>query len=67
MNYIIDKLNKFGILESDLDYHLVRASMVILFAFFGYQKWFEYEVPLVELGKDAAMSRRWPATLVRIA
>ena len=31
------------IFQSDLDYHLVRASMVIIFAFFGYQKWFEYE------------------------
>lgn len=54
MNYIIDKLNKFGILQSDLDYHLVRASMVILFAFFGYQKWFEYEaqtlIPFISNG-----------------
>ena len=24
----------------DLDYHIVRASMVIMFFFFGYQKWF---------------------------
>ena len=31
------------IFQSDLDYHVVRASMVIIFAFFGYQKWFEYE------------------------
>jgi uncharacterized membrane protein YkgB len=31
------------IFQSDLDYHLVRASMVVIFAFFGYQKWFEYE------------------------
>ncbi|MBO0797790.1 MAG: DUF417 family protein [Blastocatellia bacterium] len=27
----------------DLDYHFIRASMVIVFLFFGYQKWFEYE------------------------
>jgi uncharacterized membrane protein YkgB len=32
-----------GVLKSDLDYHLIRASMVIIFAFFGYQKWFPYE------------------------
>jgi uncharacterized membrane protein YkgB len=32
-----------GILKDDLDYHLVRASMVIIFSFFGYQKWFNYE------------------------
>jgi uncharacterized membrane protein YkgB len=43
MNYIIKQLNKFGILESDLDYHLLRASMVIIFLFFGYQKWWNYE------------------------
>ena len=34
---------KLGILTEDLDYHLVRASMVIIFLFFGYQKWFKYE------------------------
>jgi uncharacterized membrane protein YkgB len=43
MNYIIKLLNKYGILESDLDYHLIRASMVIIFMFFGYQKWWNYE------------------------
>jgi len=35
---------KFGLLKEDLDYHLIRAAMVIIFLFFGYQKWFEYEV-----------------------
>jgi uncharacterized membrane protein YkgB len=29
--------------QGDLDYHLVRASMVIIYFFFGYQKWFDYE------------------------
>jgi uncharacterized membrane protein YkgB len=43
MNGIIKLLNKYGILESDLDYHLVRASMVVIFLFFGYQKWWNYE------------------------
>src|SRR5262249_6349763 len=28
---------------ANLDYHLVRASMVLIFLLFGYQKWFEYE------------------------
>jgi uncharacterized membrane protein YkgB len=37
-------LNKLGILRADVDYHLIRASMVIVFFFFGYQKWFQYEV-----------------------
>ena len=32
-----------GLLAEDLDYHLVRASMVLIFLFFGYQKWFAYE------------------------
>ncbi|MCS3899981.1 putative membrane protein YkgB [Bradyrhizobium japonicum USDA 38] len=31
------------LLAGDLDYHIVRASMVILFFFFGYQKWWAYE------------------------
>jgi uncharacterized membrane protein YkgB len=37
-------LDKLGILRGDIDYHLIRASMVIVFFFFGYQKWFHYEV-----------------------
>ena len=43
MNSLVNVLTKFGLLKDDLDYHLVRASMVIIFLFFGYQKWFEYE------------------------
>lgn len=42
MNLLIKLLTKVGLLTDDLDYHLVRASMVILFAFFGSTKWFEY-------------------------
>src|SRR5262245_58789420 len=34
-------LGKTGLLEGDLDYHLLRASMVIIFLFFGYQKWWD--------------------------
>src|SRR6267378_126483 len=37
-------LAKLGLLREDADYHLLRASMVIIFFFFGYQKWFAYEV-----------------------
>jgi uncharacterized membrane protein YkgB len=44
MNHVVDVLTKLGILKEDLDYHLIRASMVIIFLFFGYQKWFAYEV-----------------------
>ena len=43
MNSLINVMTRFGLLKEDLDYHLVRASMVIIFLFFGYQKWFEYE------------------------
>jgi uncharacterized membrane protein YkgB len=40
-------LTRSGLLRDDLDYHLVRASMVIIFLFFGYQKWFEYEAQVL--------------------
>jgi len=43
MNFLINALIELGVLKDDLDYHLLRASMVIIFFFFGYQKWFEYE------------------------
>src|SRR5947209_14905841 len=36
-------LAKVGLLREDADYHLIRASMVIIFFFFGYQKWWAYE------------------------
>ena len=40
---LIRALTRLDILHADLDYHFIRASMVIIFAFFGYQKWFNYE------------------------
>ena len=47
-------LGKTGLLEGDLDYHLLRASMVIIFLFFGYQKWWDYEaqtlIPFISNG-----------------
>jgi uncharacterized membrane protein YkgB len=43
MNLLIRALVGLGILKDDLDYHLLRASMVVIFFFFGYQKWFDYE------------------------
>jgi uncharacterized membrane protein YkgB len=42
MNFVNRTLMKLGILRDDIDYHFARASMVIIFAFFGYQKWFNY-------------------------
>jgi uncharacterized membrane protein YkgB len=47
MNFIVDAVAKSGLLKKDLDYNLIRASMVILFLFFGYQKWFQYEVDVL--------------------
>jgi hypothetical protein len=38
MNFITSTLIRLGILKDDLDYQFVRASMVIIFSFFGYQK-----------------------------
>jgi uncharacterized membrane protein YkgB len=43
MKLITNWLIKLGILKDDLDYHLIRAAMVVVFLFFGYQKWFQYE------------------------
>ena len=54
MSALVNLLARSGLLKEDLDYHLIRASMVIIFAFFGYQKWFEYEferlVPFISNG-----------------
>ena len=54
MNLLIKILTKLGLLTKDLDYHVVRATMVILYFFFGYQKWFPYEaqtlVPFISNG-----------------
>ena len=54
MDQVIAKLSKLDIVRGDLDYHLVRAMMVILFLVFGCQKWFDYEaqalVPFISHG-----------------
>jgi uncharacterized membrane protein YkgB len=44
MNFLLRALIKLGVRNEDFGYHLLRASMVIIFFFFGYQKWFQYEV-----------------------
>src|SRR6201990_465027 len=53
-NRLVSALRRSGLLAEDLDYHIVRASMVIMFFFFGYQKWFPYEferlVPFISNG-----------------
>jgi uncharacterized membrane protein YkgB len=54
INLLIKILSKLGVLRRDLDYHVVRASMVIIYFFFGYQKWFPYEahtlIPFISNG-----------------
>src|ERR1700739_2719844 len=54
MNLLIKILTRLGLIKEDLDYHVVRASMVIIYFFFGYQKWFPYEahtlIPFISNG-----------------
>jgi uncharacterized membrane protein YkgB len=54
MSYLIKILAKSGLLKGNLDYHLVRGSMVLIYLLFGYQKWFDYEaqtlIPFISNG-----------------
>jgi uncharacterized membrane protein YkgB len=54
MNHPINALIKLGIPKKDLDYHVVRAAVIIIFLIFGYQKWFDYEaqtlIPFISNG-----------------
>ena len=54
MKYLIKLLAGSRLLKGELDLHLLRASMVLIFLLFGYQKWFEYEaqtlVPFISNG-----------------
>ena len=67
MNTLIKILTKSGLLKDDLDYHLVRASMVLIFLLFGYQKWFEYEAETLRpfIGNDPLISWMYPAFGIR--
>jgi uncharacterized membrane protein YkgB len=47
MDSLVNIVIRLGILKEDLDYHLIRTSMVIIFLFFGYQKWFAYEAQVL--------------------
>jgi hypothetical protein len=51
MNALIKLLSKTSLLKGDLDNHLVRASMVIIYFFFGYQK--------SDLQRYRKSSKRW--------
>jgi uncharacterized membrane protein YkgB len=54
MSSLANAFARSGILKEDLDYHLLRAAMVIIFFSFGYQKWWAYEaqrlIPYVSNG-----------------
>src|SRR5919197_1194631 len=54
MKSLINVLARSPLLKGDLDLHLVRGSMVLIFLLFGYQKWFEYEaqtlIPFISNG-----------------
>jgi uncharacterized membrane protein YkgB len=67
MTFVTNILVKFGILKEDLDYHFARASMVIIFLFFGYQKWFDYEaqalIPYISNGP--LLSWMYPVFCIR--
>jgi uncharacterized membrane protein YkgB len=54
MNSLIKFLARSRPFKGDLDLHLVRGSMILVFLLFGYQKWFEYEaqtlIPFISNG-----------------
>jgi uncharacterized membrane protein YkgB len=54
LDSLVEKLASSRLFKSDFDYHLVRASMVLIFVLFGYQKWFAYEaqtlIPFISNG-----------------
>src|SRR5216683_451635 len=58
---------RLGLLSKDLDYHLVRASMVLVFLLFGYQKWFAYEAQVLMpfISNGPLISWMYPAFGVR--
>jgi uncharacterized membrane protein YkgB len=64
---LISILTKLGLLKGDLDYHLLRASMLIVFLFFGYTKWHEYaaQVLLPFIGNSPLLSWMYPVFGVR--
>lgn len=43
MKWLMKHLEKMRMFQGNLDNHLIRASMVIIYFVFGYQKWFTYE------------------------
>ena len=67
MNHLLRALAKSDLLKGNIDYHLIRASMVIVFLLFGYQKWFEYEAQVLipYISNGPLISWLYPAFGVR--
>jgi uncharacterized membrane protein YkgB len=67
VNQAFHRLANSSFLRTDLDYHFIRTSMVIIFLMFGYQKWFAYEaqvlVPYISNGP--LISWMYPAFGIR--
>jgi uncharacterized membrane protein YkgB len=57
IDWLVKLLAKTGLFKKDLDYNLLRASMVVIFLLFGYQKWFIYERGSVFSGHSGRGSR----------
>ncbi|NIE85996.1 MULTISPECIES: DUF417 family protein [unclassified Burkholderia] len=47
MDALIDRLARSDLIQRDYAYPIVRLSMVVMFFFFGYQKWFAYEAQVL--------------------
>jgi uncharacterized membrane protein YkgB len=47
IKYLAKILSGLGLLREGLEYQVLRASMVIIFAFFGYTKWHQYAAQLM--------------------
>jgi uncharacterized membrane protein YkgB len=47
MSALIKILAKLGLFTKDLDYGLLRGSMIFIFYIFGFAKWHAYDVPLL--------------------
>ena len=47
MNRLANLFARLGLLRKDLDYYVLMTAMVIVFWFFGYQKWFAYEAQVL--------------------
>ena len=67
MKHLLHALAKSHLVKSDFDHRLIRASMVIIFLLFGYQKWFEYEAQVLipYISNGPLISWMYPAFGIR--